>query len=664
MRQAPLQTYGSALAFSPSKSEVKSRYWQERLPFIRNVQGGRDTWDPCLQTFTADNRLDSILFSPDGRFLASVSEYRARVLLWDVTTGTSYTINTLAASEIPLAFSPDSQVLASSARGEVELWDVATGKYMQSFKVFHKVRSMQFSPDGKVLVLAARTVELWDIATMSCIQTLDGHTECVRCLALTPCRKILASASDDMTVRLWDFENSSDKLTIRLPGFPKDITFSPDGNILAASVADESIHILDTATGDTIRILGGDIPCVAGSFLADGKTITIVTNNVELQFLDVATGTCKLTLKHGNKICTSSVSQHILATGTVDGMVRLWNTTGVWKGSLEGFDESVSAMAFSSDGESLAVGLVGKTVEIWDSFDKICRLRLKGHHDRIGTVAFSADGKTLASGSWDCTFRLWDLATGACIRTVDTGRCKVHFVKFSPDGKMLAVSTEDLEVPKSRTVTVWDVVTGTCRQTPDSDFYFHNLAFSHDSTVILMASTFSDNDIAKYLQLSRGFRVWDIATGAWKLTITDINANYFDAVAISPDRKTIASSSSSAPGIQTWDASTGHARQLIEYNQYKILNQNLSFSEDGRYLNTNEGPYRLTSGGLATCPDPELSQSAVYIKEKLGSSWVMRGSKPLLQFPPEHSKSSFAFRKNMLVLGNVEGLTFVEFESC
>ncbi|KAJ5278317.1 hypothetical protein N7524_004470 [Penicillium chrysogenum] len=667
MRQVPLQTYGSALAFSPSKSQVKSRYWKERLPFIRTVQGGRGTWDPCLQTFTADNSLGSILFSPDGRFLASVSEWRGSVLLWNVTTGTRHTLITQHARETPLAFSPDSQVIASYVSRQVDLWDVATGKGIQSFEVHYVVSAMQFSLDGKVLVLATRTVELWDIATMSCIRTLDGHTECVRCLAFTPCRKILASASDDMTVKLWEFETSSCKLTMRLPGYPKNITFSPDGNILAASLADGSIHILNTATGDTIRTLGGDIPCVAGSFLVDGETIATVTNNVELQFIDVATGTCKLTLKHGNKICASSVSQNILASGTVDGMVRLWDTTGNWRQSPGGLDESVSSMAFSSDGKSLAVGLVGKTVEIWDSFDKICRRRLEGHRDRIATVAFSADNKTLASGSWDCTFRLWDPTTGAAIRTVDTGRGKVHFVKFSPDGKMLAVSTEDPEDPKSRTVTVWDAVTGTCKQTLDSGVYFHNLAFSHDSMVILMASTIHSSDgKTRYfnLQLDRGFRVWDVATGAWKLTVTE-TTEFFDSIAISPDGKTIASSFSSAPGIQTWDASTGDARQFIEYDEYKVVNQNLSFSNDGRYLDTNQGPYRLTTGGLATCPDPELSQSVVYIKENLGSSsWVMRGSKPLLQLPPEHSKSSFATRKNMLVLGNVEGLTFVEFESC
>lgn len=184
--------------------------------------------------------------------------------------------------------------------------------------------------------------------------------------------------------------------------------------------------------------------------------------------------------------------------------------------------------------------------------------------------------------------------------------------------------------------------------------------------VILMASTIhsSDGKTRDFnLQLDQGFRVWDVATGAWKLTVTE-TTEFFDSIAISPDGKTIASSFSSAPGIQTWDASTGDARQFIEYDEYKVVNQNLSFSDDGRYLDTNQGPYRLTTGGLATCPDPERSQSVVYIKENLGSSWVMRGSKPLLQLPPEHSKSSFATRKNMLVLGNVEGLTFIEFESC
>ncbi|OXV06891.1 hypothetical protein Egran_05342, partial [Elaphomyces granulatus] len=48
IERAPLQTYGTALAFSPMRSKVKIQHWKERLSFIKNVVGIRDGWDPCL----------------------------------------------------------------------------------------------------------------------------------------------------------------------------------------------------------------------------------------------------------------------------------------------------------------------------------------------------------------------------------------------------------------------------------------------------------------------------------------------------------------------------------------------------------------------------------------------------------------------------------------
>ncbi|OQE91251.1 hypothetical protein PENNAL_c0010G09750 [Penicillium nalgiovense] len=548
MRQAPLQTYGSALAFSPSKSEVKSRYWKERLPFIRNVQGGRDTWDPCLQTFTADYGLKSILFSPDGKFLASASKLCERVLLWDVATGISHTLKTTKHRYVTLAFSLDSKVLASSVGNKVELWDVATGTRMKSFEVFSTVQSMQYSPDGKVLVLAAETVQCWDIATQSCIQTLDGHTVGLEYVAFAPGGRILASASYDMTVKLWDFETSSYKLTIDLPASPRDITFSPDGNLLAASTADGCIYIFDAATGNETQILGEDIPFGGNiEFLADGKIIATCKDG-QLRFLDVASGTPGLTLNHGEQICTLSVSQNIVASASTGGIVRLWDTTENWGRFLGGHGKSVSVMAFSSDGESLAVGF---------------------------------DGKTLASGSQDGTVLLWDSATGAPIQTLIQD--KVISVTFSPDGTMLGVGTT------FPTVIVWDVVTGTRRRELDVRTSPGGLAFSHDNKVILTISREGMREemlsnMLNYIEVM-SLKIWDIATGALKMTIKHSTGLPCVSVAISPDGKTVALCESDE-WIQTWDASTGDEQRSIKSN---VVNQNLSFSDDGRYLNTNEG---------------------------------------------------------------------------
>jgi serine/threonine protein kinase/sugar lactone lactonase YvrE len=295
----------------------------------RRVQAGK-----ALSTLTGHTqRVTSVVFSPDSRYLASGSDDRT-IKLWEVATGRQ--VRTLAGhiyNVTSVAFSPDGRHLASGSWDRtVKLWEVATGNEVRTLTGHADgVSSVAFSPDGRYLASGSwdRTVKLWEVATGSEVRTLIGHTDGVRSVTFSPDGTYVASAGGDNIVMLWGGFTGHASRTLRgHMGSVTSVAFSPDGQYLASASADDTGKLWEVATGREVRTLKGDSRDPSSiAFSPDGR---------------------------------------YLASGALDATIQLWDVgSGVRVRTLRGHAAGLNSVMFSPDGRYLASGSDDNTVKLW-----------------------------------------------------------------------------------------------------------------------------------------------------------------------------------------------------------------------------------------------------------------------------------------------------------
>ncbi|GBE90934.1 NACHT domain-containing protein [Nostoc cycadae] len=367
-----------SVAFSP-KGQIFADYSEGYLR-LWNISNNEQ-----VQIFQVNTEwVLSIAISSDGHMLASCSSDRT-VKIWDVRTGECLNILQGHTNAIgSLSFSPQAKILVSSSGTSVQIWDTHTGECLKTLQE-HTIRILAtaFSSNGKLLASGSydQTARLWNIRTGECLKVLR-HNNWVRSVTFSLDSKILISGSDHI-VRLWDIH--SGKCLNTLQGHSDrvgTVAISPDGETLASGSYDCTVKLWNIHSGDCLNTLRGHNRNVYSMAISpDGEMLASGSYDRTVKLWNIHSGDCLNTLQgHNSSVNSIAISPdgEMLASGSYDRTVKLWNIhSGECFMTLQGHNSSVNSVAFDLSGQTLASGSEDQTIKIWDIKTGKCIKTLK-----------------------------------------------------------------------------------------------------------------------------------------------------------------------------------------------------------------------------------------------------------------------------------------------
>ncbi|ELU45588.1 WD-repeat-containing protein [Rhizoctonia solani AG-1 IA] len=280
------------------------------------------------------------------------------------------------------------------------------------------------------------------------VLTLSGHKSRIRSTVFSPDGKLVASASDDNTVRIWDVQSGSEATDPfkEHTGHVNAAMFSPDGTRIASCSRDHSILIWDVRQQKVIAApldVHTDWVWSVG-FSPDGALLVSGSKDCTIRIWDVHTGTLIKGSLTGHTDAVYSVvfspDGNRIVSGSGDKTIRIWDVQSgeTVVGPLEGHSDSVWSISISPDGSRIASGSRDFTVRVWDSqTGATIAGPFQGHFSPVFSVSFSPDGNRIMSGAQNGVVYMWEAHTGVMILNLAGANSAVTFVAFSPEGKRI-----------------------------------------------------------------------------------------------------------------------------------------------------------------------------------------------------------------------------------
>ncbi|CDF35648.1 WD40-repeat containing protein [Chondrus crispus] len=393
------------------------------------------------------------------------------------------------------------------ADGTIDLWNLRLLKFVKSY-AFPGLLSLAFTADGKEIVVGSEDgdVHLLDLKSGRPARgPFHGHSKRVTNVATGSDCRLIASGSDDHTVRIWDKTGTTALRVIKMPNrWIRCVAWTSDMKRIVAGTEQNDIWVCDADAVMPPTVIKASNWINSVRVTRNSQMIVSASHDGTVQLWDLVRNVQLGEPLRGHLELVTSVSidseeKHVVSS-SYDGTLKQWRLKpNIAKPS--GHARGISCLAINFRSNMAASGSYDQKVKLFDltSGETLHNGILVGPSSHVQSVAFSPNGGLLACGHRNGTIAVWDTPSAGLVHEIIRGhRSGVRCLSFSPDGRFLASGSED------KTVKIWD-----CRDPSGSDPL---LLLGHKNWVVCVCYIETGQFLVSG-SFDRTVRIWNSASG-------------------------------------------------------------------------------------------------------------------------------------------------------
>ncbi|KAF1882374.1 hypothetical protein Lal_00039021 [Lupinus albus] len=338
-----------------------------------------EEFDDSVHIFTGHTgELYSVACSPTDAVLVATGGGDDKGFLWKLGQGDwASELQGHKDSVSSLAFSYDGQFLASgSLDGTVQLWNASGNPTGVLDGPGGGIEWLRWHPRGHILLAGSEdsTVWMWNADKVAFLNMFAGHASSVTCGDFTPDgSKTICTGSDDATLRIWNPKSGENIHVVRGHPYHTEgltcLAISSTSTLALTGSKDGSAHIVNITTGKVISTLAShsdSIECVG--FAPSDSWAAIGGMDKKLVIWDIEHSLSRGTCDHEDGVtCLTWLGAWHVATGSVDGNVRLWDSrSGECVRTFRGHSDAIQSLSVSANKDYLVSASIDGTARVFE----------------------------------------------------------------------------------------------------------------------------------------------------------------------------------------------------------------------------------------------------------------------------------------------------------